>query len=114
MGTEVTPIHTITGRSSANTGDTVYELVNNAEQFNTWQVCSSAGSIEVLASIDGTNYMTSPLALIDLSSTTPSVAVVATTANKHYGFRGRYRKIKFQQTGATGVANGAICGTDEG
>lgn len=114
MGTSVTPIHSVSGKVGVNTGDTVYELVNNAEQFNTWQVGSTAGAIEVLGSIDGTNYLSSPIALIDLASTTPSVAVVATSSNKHFGFRGRYRKLIFKQTGATAVANGCIIGTDEG
>lgn len=93
-----------------NDNDIVFELTSNAENYDTWQLGSTAGSVDVYVSGDGTNYLTAPVALIDLGSTAPSTAVTATTAGGNYGIRGRWRKIKLLQVGATAVANGYLIG----
>lgn len=93
-----------------NDNDIVFELTSNAENYDTWQLGSTAGSMDVYVSGDGTNYLTAAVALIDLGSTAPSTAVTATTAGGNYGIRGRWRKIKLLQVGATAVANGYLIG----
>lgn len=99
-----------TAGTGVNDDDVIFELSSNAENYDTWQLGSSAGSMDVYVSGDGTNYLTAPLALIDLGSTAPSTAVTATTAGGNYGIRGRWRKIKLLQVGATAVANGYLTG----
>lgn len=96
--------------TGVNDNDPVFELAADAEYFDTWQLGSTAGAMDVFVSGDGTNYMASALALIDLGSTAPSTAVVVTTAGGNYGIRGRWKKIKVLQNGATAVANGYLIG----
>lgn len=99
---------------SAGTGvsdnDVIFEIASNADQFDTWQLGSTAGVMDVFVSGDGTNYLSAAVALIDLGSTAPSVAVIATTAGGHYGIRGRWKKVKVLQKGATAVAAGYLIG----
>lgn len=99
---------------SAGTGvsdnDVIFEIASNADQFETWQLGSTAGAMDVFVSGDGTNYQSAAIALIDLGSTAPSTAVTVTTAGGNYGIRGRWKKIKVLQNGATAVANGYLIG----
>lgn len=99
-----------TGGVGVNNDDVVFELASNAELFDTWQLGSSAGAMDVFVSGDGTNYQSAAVALIDLGSTAPSTAVTATTAGGNYGIKGRWKKIKVLQNGATGVANAFLIG----
>jgi hypothetical protein len=98
-----------TGASNADDA-TVFESLSNAEQFDTWQLGSSAGAMDVYVSGDGVNFQTAPVALIDLGSIDPSTAVVETTAGGNYGIRGRWRSIRVQQKGATAVENAYLIG----
>ena len=96
---------------SANADDaTVIEIASNAEMYDTWQLGSTAGAMDVYGSLDGTNYLTAALALVDLGSTTPSTAVIETAANGNYGFKGRWKKIKVLQKGATAVVGAVLAG----
>lgn len=105
-----TPVLIKTAGAGVNDNDVVHEVTANAEQFDTWQLGSTAGSMDVFVSGDGTNYLSAAVALVDLGSTTPATAVVATTAGGHYGIRGRWKKVKLQQVGATAVANAYLIG----
>ena len=84
---------------------TVIEYTTNAEGFDTWQLGSTAGAMDVFVSGDGTNFLSAPLALINLCSVDPATAVIETTANSHYGIRGRWKAIRVLQKGATPVEN---------
>lgn len=88
----------------------VFEIASNAELYDTWQLGSTAGVMDVFVSGDGTNYQTAAIALIDLGSTAPSTAVTVTTANGNYGFKGRWKGIRVLQNGATNVENGYLIG----
>jgi hypothetical protein len=90
--------------------DVIFEIASNAENFDTWQLGSTAGAMDVFVSGDGTNYQSAAVALIDLGSTAPSTAVVVTTAGGNYGIKGRWKKIKVLQNGGTGVANAFLIG----
>ena len=96
--------------TGTNDNDIVIELTSNADHYDTWQLSSSAGAMDVFVSADGTNYLTAAVALIDLGSTAPSTAVVVTTAGGNYGIRGRWPKIKLLQNGATAVVGAVLEG----
>lgn len=101
-------VYNITGLTGVNTGDTLTTVSTGLDGVNTFQLGSTAGSMNVFVSGDGVNYQTAAIALIDLGSTAPSTAVTATTAGGNYGFRGQFKGVKVKQTGATGVANGYL------
>lgn len=105
-----TPVLIKTAGVGVNNDDVVFEVASNAEYYDTWQLGSTAGAMDVFVSGDGTNYLSAAIALIDLGSTAPSTAVVVTTAGGNYGIRGRWKKIKVLQNGATAVANGYLIG----
>jgi hypothetical protein len=88
---------------------TVCEISDDAMCYDTWIVGSTAGVIDVFVSLDGTNYLASLVALLDLTSTTPSTMVQATIAGGAFVFRGKYRKIKLLQN-TTNVVNPALLG----
>lgn len=105
-----TPVLFKTGGTGVADNDVVHEVDSNAESFSFWQLGSTAGAMDVFGSLDGVNYLTAPLAMVDLGSTAPSTAVTVTVANGHYGIRGRFRKIKVLQNGATAVAGATLEG----
>lgn len=88
------------GVTGVDDGDVLIEL--DVGSSNTFHLLSTAGAMEVFVSLDGTNYSTAPLGLTDQGATT-SDPVLATVANRVYGFRGVYRKVRVVQTGATAV-----------
>lgn len=105
-----TPVLIKTAGVGVNNDDVVFEVASNGENFDTWQLGSTAGVMDVFVSGDGTNYLSAAIALIDLGSNAPATAVVVTTAGGNYGIRGRWKKIKVMQNGATAVANGYLIG----
>ena len=98
-----------TGSAAADNA-TVFETLSNAEHYDTWQLGSTTGAMDVYVSGDGTNFLDAAVALIDLGSIDPSTAVVETTAGGNYGIRGRWRAIRVLQKGATGVSNAYLIG----
>jgi len=105
-----TPVLIKTAGVGVNNDDVVFAVASNAEYYDTWQLGSSAGVMDVFVSGDGTNYQTAALALVDLGSTAPSTAVTATTAGGNYGIRGRWKGIRVLQNGGTAVANAYLIG----
>ena len=59
--------------------------------------------MNVFVSLDGTNFTTVALALLDQGSTASATHVTVTAANRMYQFRGKFRTIRVQQSGATAV-----------
>jgi hypothetical protein len=106
-----TPVLIRLGSAAADNA-TVFEILSNGDQYDTWQLGCSAGAMDVFAAGDGTNYLTAALALIDLGSTAPSTAVIETTAGGHYGIRGRWPKLIVRQKGATSVVGAYLIGYD--
>lgn len=105
-----TPVMIKTGGVGTADNSTVFELLTNAEFFDTWQLGSTAGSMDVYVSGDGTNFQTAAIAMVDLGSTAPSTTVVATTAGGNYGLKGRWKAIRILQVGATNIENGYLIG----
>lgn len=97
---------TLYGGTGTNDNDVVIQT-NEVQRYDTFMLQSTAGAMDVFVSIDGTNYATAALSLIDLGATTQD-PVVVTAANRTYAFRGKFKKIRVLQNGATAVANAAL------
>jgi hypothetical protein len=92
-----------TGSAAADNAVVFTVPLGACETFDTFQIGSTAGAMDVFGSGDGTTFLSDAIAMIDLNSTTPATAVVETTAGKHFGFRGKYRAIRVLQKGVTAV-----------
>ncbi|MEN9903129.1 MAG: hypothetical protein RL651_1793 [Pseudomonadota bacterium] len=103
-------MHGITGfKSGSGTSDNdlIFGTLVNMETYNTFEIMSTAGAMDVFVSIDGTNFTTSAHSLADLGATT-SDPVVVTAANRLYGFKGKFAAIQVRQNGGTAVVNASI------
>lgn len=87
--------------------DIVIEFNDVVDGADTFLLMSTAGAMDVFVSLDGTNYSTAALSLTDMGATT-SDPVLVTSANRVYGFRGKYKAIRVLQNGATAVANAVL------
>jgi|AGTN01.3.fsa_nt_gi hypothetical protein len=97
-------------RYKSATGTNDNDVVIQSEDVSKWdtfQVMSTAGALDVFVSLDGTNYTTAAVSLQDMGATT-SDPVVVTAANRLYGFRGTYARVRVLQNGATGVENACL------
>jgi hypothetical protein len=92
--------HSCTYTNSSTADNDVLVTTGDLSRFNTFHVMSTAGTVDVFASIDGTNFSVAALSLTDQGATTAD-PVVVTAANRMYGFRGCYAKLKVLQNGAT-------------
>lgn len=90
----------------------VFTLTGNGQEYDTYIIGSTAGVMDVFASGDGTNFLTTALALVDLCSTTPATTVVETAANRHFLLRGRWKAIQILQKGATAIENAYVIATE--
>lgn len=93
--------------SGINDNDSIFGVIDNVQGFDSFMLMSTAGAMDVFVSLDGTNFTTSALSLVDLGAedTNP---VIVTAANRLYGFRGKFKKIRVDQNGATAVENAVI------
>ena len=92
--------------------DDVVVQTGSIIQYNTFMLMSTTGALQVLVTLDGTNYATAPYSLSDLgaASVTP---VLLSAANRVYGFRGYFAKIRVTQNGATDTTAVTLtCGRD--
>jgi hypothetical protein len=89
--------------------DEVVITTSDVSQFDTFMVHSSTGAVDVYGSLDGTTFATAPLSLQDMGATTTD-PVIVTAAGRIYGFRGKFRKIRILENGATDVAVQLLCG----
>ncbi len=89
--------------------DEVVIQTDDISRHDTFMLMSVTGAVDVFPSIDGTNYATAPISLQDMGATTTD-PVVVTAAGRIYGFRGKFRKIRVLQNGATDVAVSLVCG----
>ena len=87
-------------------------VVQTADVFNyeTFLLLGTAGAMDVTITLDGTNYSTAPLSLTDMGAAA-SAPVIVTVANRVYGFKGRFNKIRVLQNGGTDTADvSLVCG----
>lgn len=87
--------------------DVVFEF--NSSLWREFTLQSTDGAMDVFVSLDGEEFSTAPLSLIDLGATT-SDPVVVTAADRTYAFFGVFAKIRVQQNGAVAVAGATIMG----
>lgn len=89
-----------------NDNDVVIQT-EDVSKWDTFQFMSTAGAMDAFVSLDGTNYTTAAISLQDMGATT-SDPVIVSAANRLYGFRGKFAKVRLLQNGATGVANACL------
>lgn len=82
----------------------------NVQQHEMFTLMSTTGAVQVLASIDGTNFATAPLALEDAGATANSTYVLVTAAARVYKFWGKFTRLRVTQNGATASSASLICG----
>jgi hypothetical protein len=88
--------------TGTNNDDIVIQT-GDVSSYNEFTLQATDGAVDVFVSMDGTNYSTAPLSLIDLGATT-SDPVIVTAADRTYAFFGRFALIRVLQNGATAVA----------
>lgn len=79
--------------------------VDDIQRFNEFALQCAAGSMDVLASLDGITF-TNPLAVEDKQSVTPLVRGTAMAALSIYYFFGNYKALRVRQIGG-GAVTGA-------
>ena len=96
--------------NSATADNDVLIQTDDISRYDTFMVMSTAGTVDVYVSLDGTTYSTAALSLVDQGATT-SDPVVVTAALRSYGFRGKYSKVRVLVAGATNpTAASLVCG----
>lgn len=96
-------VERFSGGVGVNAADIVVQT-GDVSRFDTFMLRNTAGAVEVVASLDDTNY-DAPLSLDDLGATT-SAPVIVTVAARTYRFKGAFRFLRVRQNGvaaATGV-----------
>ena len=97
--------------AGTNDNDIIVTIKDDALHYDTWELASSAGAMDVQVSIlDTTNFLATQIALMDDTSTTPSTLVIETTAGKLAIFRGKFTAVQVRQKGATAVAGASLLG----
>jgi len=93
--------------SGVNDNDTVI-LLQRADPQVVYCLMSTAGAMDVVVSLDGTNFTTAPLSLTDMGAT-DNLPVLVTVANRLYQFTvPGAQAIKVLQNGGTAVENATL------
>jgi hypothetical protein len=95
------------GGIGVNANDVVVQT-KDISRYGEFMLISTAGAMQVLASLDGTNYATAPLSLQDLGSTSLTTSVIVTAANRVYRLRGTFNFLQITQNGATAVTGATL------
>lgn len=89
------------------------EIVIETDDMAPYATCllqSTAGAMDVIVSLDGTDFSTAPYALTDLGAA-DQLPVLVTVAGRTYGLRGVFKKVRVLQNGATAVESADLrCG----
>lgn len=89
--------------SCANDNE-VLITTGDMSQYEACSLVSTTGAVDVLISLDGTNYTTAAESLIDLGAT-DTAPVVVTAALRHYAFPlVGVARVRILQNGATAAA----------
>lgn len=98
------------GIAGINDNDVVLET-DDVSRYSAFMLMTTAGAVDVFVSLDGTNFATAALSLVDMGAVT-TTPVIVTAAARIYGFRGIFKKIRVLQNGATAVANLSLNASD--
>lgn len=96
--------------TGVNANDVLF-TTPNVQQYEYFTLMSTAGAVQVLASVDGINFATAPLSLEDDGSTTITTDVLLTAPNRIYSFKGKFTRLRVTQNGATASAASLLCGS---
>ncbi len=95
----------ITGVAGVNDDDVVIDS-DDLSRFDTFELSSTAGAMDVEVSHDGATFI-GPRSLGDLGAITLD-PVIVTAAARAYGFRGVVQHIRVSQNGAVAVAGAVL------
>lgn len=95
--------------AGVNANDVLF-TTPSVQHHELFTLMSTTGAVQVLASLDGINFSTAPLALEDQGSTTNGTYVLLTAAARVYKFWGKYTRLRVTQNGATASQATLICG----
>jgi hypothetical protein len=96
--------------NSSTADNDVLVQTNDVSRWDTFMLMSTTGTVDVYVSLDGTNYSTAALSLQDFGATVAD-PVTEAAAGRVYGFRGKFRRVRVLQKGATNpTACSLICG----
>ncbi len=97
--------------TGVNDNDLLF-TTGSVEQHSLFQLMSTAGSVDVEVTLDGTNWSTAALAMEDQGATAVTTYVVATTAGRMAKFCGIFTAVRVRQVGATAATAVLLCGSD--
>lgn len=83
--------------------------VEDAREYDTFVLMSTAGAVDVQITLDGSNWSSAALSLTDMGATTTD-PVIVTVADRVYGFRGIFRGVRVLQNGSTAASASLMCG----
>lgn len=94
---------------SCSEDDEVLIQTGDMSRYSECSVISTAGAVEVYVSIDGANYTTAPVSLIDLGAT-DTAPVLVTAALRYYAFPVvAVKLIRVVENGTTDAAASLTC-----
>lgn len=89
-------------RGTGTADNEVVIQTNDVLQYGEFTLMSTGGVLDVYVSLDGTNYATAALSLIDCGATTTD-PVIETAAARVYQFFGAFSAVRVLQKGAVAV-----------
>ena len=92
--------------SGTGTNDDDVVIEHRVDRYETFQLQSTTGAMDVEVSTDEGATFVGPLSLADLGAVT-TTPVLVTAAARMYGFRGSYTHVRVSQNAAAAVT-GAI------
>lgn len=94
-------------RGTGTADNEVVIQTNDVLQYSEFTLMTTGGAVDVFVSLDGTNYATAALSLIDCGATVTD-PVVVTAANRVYQFFGAFAAVRVLQNGATPVTGATL------
>lgn len=110
--TATNPTIAVNGRDAviyaggAATADDDVILEIDTSNFDEFLFGCTQGTVDVLASMDGTNYLSTPLTLFDFGAVGADNQLTVSNeaaANHVCGIKGAFARLRFMQKGATAV-----------
>lgn len=96
---------------SASSDDAIVIETDDMAPYATCLLQSTAGAMDVVVSLDGTNFSTAPYSLTDLGAEA-TAPVLVTVAGRTYGLRGIFKKVRVLQNGGDAVTGADLrCGS---
>jgi hypothetical protein len=88
-----------TGTIGANAGDVVYTSAD-VSRYGEHIFNATAGALTAEVTVNGTDWQAA-VAFTSLITVTPGTPVVVTTSTTMYRLVGKFRSVRFKQSGAT-------------